>query len=228
MQRKLWSDVWMPSRMKSAVCFHCSGETCSNVMELSELINENDFDDEPPTLTPFLQFSHCIESGIFCFEGDAHDEPSSLLRTLEGIFACFVYIGSSRARAGGSFEEVHPRNFRARGHLTVRSGIYFTSVRPFQEFSARMCYLTVANEVCRVRTGPAAPRRARREFHFLGCCRRDGQTFAFLGIVLITKENSLDILCAAFWKIAKLRRGVICIVTCSSFCENKGKYKKYV
>ncbi|GBP00630.1 hypothetical protein EVAR_76906_1 [Eumeta japonica] len=35
----------------SAVCFHCSGETCSNVMELSELINENDFDDEPPTLT---------------------------------------------------------------------------------------------------------------------------------------------------------------------------------
>ncbi|GBP48334.1 hypothetical protein EVAR_34827_1 [Eumeta japonica] len=36
----------------SAVCFHCSGETCSNVMELSELINENDFDDEPPTLTP--------------------------------------------------------------------------------------------------------------------------------------------------------------------------------
>ncbi|GBP06257.1 hypothetical protein EVAR_3598_1 [Eumeta japonica] len=27
-------------------------------MELSELINENDFDDEPPTLTPFLQFSH--------------------------------------------------------------------------------------------------------------------------------------------------------------------------
>ncbi|GBP43449.1 hypothetical protein EVAR_16023_1 [Eumeta japonica] len=43
----------------SAVCFHCSGETCSNVIELSELINENDFDDEPPTLTPFLlQFSH--------------------------------------------------------------------------------------------------------------------------------------------------------------------------
>ncbi|GBP47881.1 hypothetical protein EVAR_33597_1 [Eumeta japonica] len=42
----------------SAVCFHCSGETCSNVMELSELINENDFDDEPPTLTPLLQFSH--------------------------------------------------------------------------------------------------------------------------------------------------------------------------
>ncbi|GBP07679.1 hypothetical protein EVAR_2794_1 [Eumeta japonica] len=36
----------------SVVCFHCSGETCSNVMELSELINENDFDDEPPTLTP--------------------------------------------------------------------------------------------------------------------------------------------------------------------------------
>ncbi|GBP24487.1 TBC1 domain family member 9 [Eumeta japonica] len=36
----------------SAVCFHCSGETCSNVMKLSELINENDFDDEPPTLTP--------------------------------------------------------------------------------------------------------------------------------------------------------------------------------
>ncbi|GBP01414.1 hypothetical protein EVAR_100258_1 [Eumeta japonica] len=36
----------------SAVCFHCSGETCSNVMELSELINENDFDDDPPTLTP--------------------------------------------------------------------------------------------------------------------------------------------------------------------------------
>ncbi|CAH2095554.1 unnamed protein product [Euphydryas editha] len=35
----------------SAVCFHCSGETCSNVMGLSELINE-DFDDEPPTLTP--------------------------------------------------------------------------------------------------------------------------------------------------------------------------------
>ncbi|GBP97423.1 hypothetical protein EVAR_100254_1 [Eumeta japonica] len=34
------------------VCFHCSGETCSNVMELSELINENDFDDDPPTLTP--------------------------------------------------------------------------------------------------------------------------------------------------------------------------------
>ncbi|GBP51526.1 hypothetical protein EVAR_44502_1 [Eumeta japonica] len=32
---------------------------CSNVMELSELINENDFDDEPPTLTPvLLQFSH--------------------------------------------------------------------------------------------------------------------------------------------------------------------------
>ncbi|GBP79216.1 hypothetical protein EVAR_67891_1 [Eumeta japonica] len=54
MQRKLWSDVWMPKTgMKcSAVCFHCSGETCSNVMELSELINENDFDDEPPTLTP--------------------------------------------------------------------------------------------------------------------------------------------------------------------------------
>ncbi|GBP80163.1 hypothetical protein EVAR_97357_1 [Eumeta japonica] len=39
----------------SAVCFHCSGETCSNVMELSELINENDFDDEPPTLT-LLQY----------------------------------------------------------------------------------------------------------------------------------------------------------------------------
>ncbi|GBP45037.1 hypothetical protein EVAR_23511_1 [Eumeta japonica] len=37
----------------SAVCFHCSGETCSNVMELiSKLINENGFDDEPPTLTP--------------------------------------------------------------------------------------------------------------------------------------------------------------------------------
>ncbi|GBP03180.1 hypothetical protein EVAR_89296_1 [Eumeta japonica] len=55
MQRKLWSDVWMPKTgMKcSAVCFHCSGETCSNVMELSELINENDFDDEPPTLTSF-------------------------------------------------------------------------------------------------------------------------------------------------------------------------------
>ncbi|GBP46338.1 hypothetical protein EVAR_39715_1 [Eumeta japonica] len=52
MQRKLWSDVWMPAGMKcSTVCFHCSGETCSNVMELSELINENDFDDEP-TLTP--------------------------------------------------------------------------------------------------------------------------------------------------------------------------------
>ncbi|GBP29602.1 hypothetical protein EVAR_79151_1 [Eumeta japonica] len=33
-------------------------ETCSNVMELSELINENDFDDEPPTLTPSFQFSH--------------------------------------------------------------------------------------------------------------------------------------------------------------------------
>ncbi|GBP91865.1 hypothetical protein EVAR_81003_1 [Eumeta japonica] len=48
--------MWMPKAgMKcSAVCFHCSGETCSNVMELSELINENDFDDEPPTLTPFL------------------------------------------------------------------------------------------------------------------------------------------------------------------------------
>ncbi|GBP54092.1 hypothetical protein EVAR_81260_1 [Eumeta japonica] len=42
----------------SAVCFHCSGETCSNVMELSELINENDFDDEPPTHTFLLQFSH--------------------------------------------------------------------------------------------------------------------------------------------------------------------------
>ncbi|GBP60826.1 hypothetical protein EVAR_85087_1 [Eumeta japonica] len=53
--------MWMPKAgMKcSVVCFHCSGETCSNVMELSELINENDFDDEPPTLTPFLiQFSH--------------------------------------------------------------------------------------------------------------------------------------------------------------------------
>ncbi|GBP04363.1 hypothetical protein EVAR_6559_1 [Eumeta japonica] len=41
----------------SAVCFHCSGETCSNVMELSELINENDFDDEPPTLTPSFSSS---------------------------------------------------------------------------------------------------------------------------------------------------------------------------
>ncbi|GBP59302.1 hypothetical protein EVAR_40687_1 [Eumeta japonica] len=57
----------------SAVCFHCSGETCSNVMELSELINENDFDDEPPTLTPLpspvLPLAFCTPYAGRCAKG---------------------------------------------------------------------------------------------------------------------------------------------------------------
>lgn len=35
----------------SAVCFHCSGETCSNIMKISKLIEKNDFEEEPPTMT---------------------------------------------------------------------------------------------------------------------------------------------------------------------------------
>ncbi|GBP74160.1 hypothetical protein EVAR_53350_1 [Eumeta japonica] len=60
MQMKLWSDVWMP-KSKNEMFWYASivlERLCSNVMELSELINENDFDDEPPTLTPSFQFSH--------------------------------------------------------------------------------------------------------------------------------------------------------------------------
>lgn len=36
----------------STVCENCSGETCSNVMEISKLIVEDDMEDELPTLTP--------------------------------------------------------------------------------------------------------------------------------------------------------------------------------
>ncbi|GBP63186.1 hypothetical protein EVAR_102349_1 [Eumeta japonica] len=82
MQRKLWSDVWMPKAgMKcSAVCFHCSGEICSNVMELSELINENDFDDEPPTLTPFSS-SPTVFNSETRSDAEPQPGPSKRLRT---------------------------------------------------------------------------------------------------------------------------------------------------
>ncbi|GBP00412.1 hypothetical protein EVAR_55912_1, partial [Eumeta japonica] len=52
-------ERWMPKSRNEMFCsIPLFWRTCSNVMELSELINENDFDDEPPTLTPSFQFSH--------------------------------------------------------------------------------------------------------------------------------------------------------------------------
>ena len=38
----------------STVCLHCSGETCSNIMEISKLMEENEFEDELPTMTPIF------------------------------------------------------------------------------------------------------------------------------------------------------------------------------
>ncbi|GBP74750.1 hypothetical protein EVAR_59645_1 [Eumeta japonica] len=46
--KTLRDNSWSVWRIYASIVL----ETCSNVMELSELINENDFDDEPPTLTP--------------------------------------------------------------------------------------------------------------------------------------------------------------------------------
>ncbi|GBP46961.1 hypothetical protein EVAR_30993_1 [Eumeta japonica] len=63
------------------ICFHCSGETCSNVMELSELINENDFDDEPPTLTPLPPVLPLVFNSETRSDAEPQPGPSKRLRT---------------------------------------------------------------------------------------------------------------------------------------------------
>jgi hypothetical protein len=68
----------------SAACFHCSGETCSNKIEISQLIDENDFEDEPPTMTPLpspllsQQFNIEIQE-----DPDSQPGPSKRLKTQE-------------------------------------------------------------------------------------------------------------------------------------------------
>ncbi|KAK9891714.1 hypothetical protein WA026_016511, partial [Henosepilachna vigintioctopunctata] len=56
----------------SAVCLNCSGETCSNVMELSKLMEENEFEDELPTMTPIL--TPAIPQA-FTFDTEINPEP---------------------------------------------------------------------------------------------------------------------------------------------------------
>ncbi|GBP58833.1 hypothetical protein EVAR_84028_1 [Eumeta japonica] len=114
MQRKLWSDVWMPKSRNEMFCsmLPLFWETCSNVMELSELINENDFDDEPPTLTPFLlQFSHwavcrCLRRSRATTISKSYGEqpqrerfdnviarPSRLPQSADGLCKCLMRYG---------------------------------------------------------------------------------------------------------------------------------------
>uniref|UniRef100_V5I848 Tesmin/TSO1-like CXC domain-containing protein n=1 Tax=Anoplophora glabripennis TaxID=217634 RepID=V5I848_ANOGL len=66
----------------SAVCLNCSGETCSNIMEISKLIEENDFEDELPTMTP-LHSPSFLNNSISEAQPDPESQPgtSKRLRT---------------------------------------------------------------------------------------------------------------------------------------------------
>ncbi|KAK9892924.1 hypothetical protein WA026_022792 [Henosepilachna vigintioctopunctata] len=54
------------------MCLNCSGETCSNVMELSKLMEENEFEDELPTMTPILT---PVIPQAFTFDTEINPEP---------------------------------------------------------------------------------------------------------------------------------------------------------
>ncbi|GBP66395.1 hypothetical protein EVAR_88505_1 [Eumeta japonica] len=84
----------------SAVCFHCSGETCSSVMELSELINENDFDDEPPTLTPLPS---PVLPLVFNSETRSDAEPQPGTRRVIAEIANRRYVDGRRERRASEY-----------------------------------------------------------------------------------------------------------------------------
>lgn len=56
----------------SVVCLNCSGETCSNVMEMSKLMEEHEFEDELPTMTPI---STSVIPRNFIFDTEIDPEP---------------------------------------------------------------------------------------------------------------------------------------------------------
>ncbi|KAK0170634.1 hypothetical protein PV328_008461 [Microctonus aethiopoides] len=47
----------------SGACLNCSGETCSNTMNVMRLMDENDFEDEIPTMTP-VQFPTFLDDAV--------------------------------------------------------------------------------------------------------------------------------------------------------------------